>query len=184
MGLCRWFNDAYLIWEGNGPGVQFTNEIKKGGYRNVYYSERNEKKFIDEKTSKPGWWTTKDNKKILLEDYSNALIDGRFINHSAEALAECGQYVHQPNGVIEHARSRATSDPTAAGENHGDICIADSLANIAQQDIQKRNIDSPPQDPPPPPRSFGARRLKARATDQNRPRRWGDFSGRTTATVG
>lgn len=180
LALCKWFNDAYLIWEGNGPGVQFTNEVKKSGYRNVYYSEKNEKRFIDEKSAKPGWWTNKDNKKILLEDYSNALISGKFINHSAEAIAECGQYVHQPNGTIEHARSRATSDPTATGENHGDIVCADALANIGVMDLTKRQLDTPPQQSPPPPRSFGARSLAARAA-LDKPRRWGDFSRRRSS---
>lgn len=181
MGLCRWFNDAYLIWEGNGPGVPFTNEIKRGGYRNVYYSEKSEKKFIDEKSARPGWWTTKDNKKILLEDYSHALIDGKFINHCKEALDECGQYVHQPNGVIEHARSKATSDPTATGENHGDMVVADALSNIGLQDLKKRDLTQPEVEPAPPVGSFGARRLAARRGEGNRVRRWGDFSGKSTA---
>lgn len=178
LALCRWFNNAYLIWEGNGPGVQFTSEVKKSTYRNIYYSVGSEKKMIDQKSDRPGWWTTKDNKKILLEDYSNALLDGKFINHCAGALTECGQYVHQPNGTIEHARSRATADPTATGENHGDMVIADALANIGVMDLNKREIDSPPETPPPPAGSFGARRLAARDTRHNKPRRWGDFSGR------
>lgn len=182
LALCHWFNNAYLIWESNGPGGLFTNEVKKAGYRNVYYSEKNLAKFVDEKTSNPGWHSNKDTKKILLEDYSNALLDGKIKNRCAEALDELAQYVHEPNGVIVHSRAKTQrkddTDPTEAGENHGDMVISDALANFGIADINKREIEQPPETPPPPPGSFGARSLEAREARRNQPRIWGDFSRR------
>jgi hypothetical protein len=78
---------------------------------------------VQRKTKRPGWWTDKETKKILLADYRNALLSGKFVNRCLEALSECSQYVHLPGGKIEHSRAIATADPTASGENHGDMCF-------------------------------------------------------------
>jgi hypothetical protein len=185
LALCVLFNNAYLGWESNGPGGLFTSEVKKSGYRNVYYSEKNWDKFIDEKGSSPGWHSNKDSKKILLEDYANALIDGKIENYCEEALDECGQYVHEPGGVIIHAKAKSQgkdkTDPTEAGENHGDHVIADALANFLIGDLTKREIEKPPEKEPPPPGSFGARSLAFREAQENQPRRWGSFRVRQDA---
>jgi hypothetical protein len=66
LALCVLFNNAYLGWESNGPGTLFTSQVKKSGYRNVYYSEKSWDKFIDEKSSNPGWHSNKENKQIVL----------------------------------------------------------------------------------------------------------------------
>jgi len=59
--------------------------------------------------------------------------------------------------VIEHARSKATIDPTASGENHGDRVISDSLACRGIADVVRdTKVKGPPE---PPPNSFGGRRL-------------------------
>ena len=157
LGLCRWFNNAYLIWEENGPGGEFTKQVKETEYRNVFYRNDNETQFRNKKTRKPGWYSTKETKRILLSDYGKALMSGKFINRSIDAINECREYVHQPNGVIEHARSKATIDPTASGENHGDRVISDSLACRGIADIVRdTKVKGPPE---PPPNSFGGRRL-------------------------
>lgn len=178
LALCAFFNNAYLIWEANGPGTLFTSAVKKSGYRNVYYSDQNLADFIDKKTEKPGWHSNKDNKKILLEEYSLALTDGRFKNYCAEAIDEAGQYVHEPNGVIIHAKAKSLrkddNDPTEVGDNHGDMVIADALAFMGTIDLAKREIDHPPETPPPPPGSFGARSLEARESRHNVLHKWGD----------
>jgi hypothetical protein len=63
-----------------------------------------------------------------LGEYAVALRNGEFINRSIEALRELGEYVHMPNGDITHIKGHNQLDPTACGENHGDIVIADALA--------------------------------------------------------
>jgi hypothetical protein len=182
LGLCVLFNNCYLGWESNGPGSLFTSEVKKAGYRNVYYSEKNLQKFDNDKTSNPGWHSNKESKIILLTDYANALIDARITNFCAEALDECGQYIHEPGGVIIHAKAKAQGrekdDPTEVGENHGDMVIADALANFLIQDLTKREIDEPETEEPPPPGSFGARSLEAREAFEKKPRRWGRYKPR------
>lgn len=157
VALCRFFYDAFLIWEENGPGGEFTAHLRDNGYRNVFYRE-DEESFVKKKTRKPGWWSTKDTKRILLGKYAKDLLAKRFINHSAEAFKELAQYVHYPNGTIAHSRSLTTIDPTSSGENHGDIVIADAVANRGMADVavvQEEDTREPPD------HSFLGRRLRS-----------------------
>lgn len=170
LALCKWFNDAFLIWEENGPGGEFSKQVKETDYRNVYYRNDTETGFNSRKTRRPGWWSNKDTKRILLSDYAKALTDGKYINRSELAVSECAQYVHQPNGVIEHSRARNTPDPTNQGESHGDRVIADALAVHAMNDRPPTDEKTPEAEPPPG--SFGWRRLLARAKKSNN-RLWG-----------
>jgi hypothetical protein len=155
VAMCHWFKGAFLIWEENGPGGEFGKQVRELGYRNVFYRE-DEKAFNRKKTSKAGWYSTKDSKKLLLSDYSKALIENKYVNRCREALNECAEYIHEPNGAITHARSASTIDPTASGENHGDMVIADALANRGMMDIPKVE---PTNEAIAPPGSFLARRL-------------------------
>lgn len=156
LALCKWFNEAFLIWEENGPGGEFTKRTRLEGYRNIFYREE-ETNITRKKTSKVGWHSNKDSKRILLSDYANALKNGSFINRSLESLTELSEYIMEPNGSIEHTRSKNTVDPTATGENHGDRVIADSLAYRGIMDVSRANVK--PELPAPPIGSFGARRL-------------------------
>lgn len=135
LRLCRWFNNAQLIWERNGPnGAQFGKVVKDSGYRYVYY-QRSDTRFDNIRSKEPGWWTDADSKPALLGQYAQALFDRKFRNPSREALKECGQYV-QKGVKIEHSRSLAgsTEDETATGEAHGDRVIADALVYRAIRD--------------------------------------------------
>lgn len=159
LGMCTWFNQAHLIWEENGPGGEFTKQVKERGYRDVYYRNDNELKFNSRKTRKPGWWSNKETKKILLAEYRNALFAGKFVNHSEEALDECGQYVMNPNETVEHNRSKKTSDVMSLGENHGDMVIADALCWLAISETT-RSGEEEAMEMEPPPGSFAARRKR------------------------
>lgn len=135
IAMCRYFHSenqdipAFLIWEGNGPGVQFGKRIRDRNYGRIYY-RRNEQSDSKKATDSPGWWTDKKTKKMLLGEYGSALKTGKFRNPSMDALKELNEYVHEPTGDIVHSRSKALKDidPTASGENHGDRVIADALA--------------------------------------------------------
>jgi hypothetical protein len=128
LALATWFNDAFIIWERNGPnGSQFGRVIKDSGYRKIFYPKK-EARFDFVESKEPGFWTGDENKPVLLGKYAEALWSGAFSNPSEEALIECGQYV-QNGKKIEHSRSLAgaTEDPTAIGESHGDRVIGDAL---------------------------------------------------------
>lgn len=125
VGLCRWFDEALLIWEANGPGQIFENEVRKLGYRHLYY-DRQERSISETRSDNPGWYSTQDKKLRMLGQYRRAL--GReFVNRSIPALKEAKQYIYTQAGRVEHSVQATTEDPTAAKHNHGDRVIADGL---------------------------------------------------------
>jgi len=126
IALARWFNNAFVIWEANGPGRNFGDAIIENGYREVYFRAA-EQTLSRKSTDAPGWFSTKENKVSLLGNYRRSLLDRTFINRSAEGLLEFGSYVYTQNGSVEHSKTLQAEDPTAGGVNHGDEAIADAL---------------------------------------------------------
>lgn len=177
VAACHWFNNAYLCHEENGPGGVFTAQLIRLGYHNVFMRDDSEKKFAQKKTMKIGWNSSKETKKLLLADYRDALKNGVYENPCVEAMDETLQYIHHPNGTILHARSMSTEDPTATGEGHGDMVIADALAWRAACDLAKRELEKQATEPTTPRNSFQGRWESFRARRQREPYRWGSFAG-------
>ncbi len=146
VALARLFNEAFLIWEANGPGRQFGAVVLELGYRNIYYRE-DEAKFPAKRSQVPGWWSTPQTKRVLLMDYGIALAKSTFINRSAEAIAECAEIVYMTDGTIGHARSVASLDPSGGGENHGDAVIADALCSKGTK-LRPFEAEKPSDTPP------------------------------------
>ena len=127
VAFARWFNNAMLCWESNGPGRQFGAKVMELKYTHVYHRRREES--MSKKTSDiPGFASTKDAKLVLLGRYSDAIESGRFINRSEDSLNECLEYVFAQNGGVIHSQEEAAEDPSGARANHGDRVIADALA--------------------------------------------------------
>jgi hypothetical protein len=139
VAMCKWFRGrsgggAYLIWEQNGPGETFSQRVVKHLHYTNIYLRSDPHKVTKKVSNSPGWWSNKDSKRVLLTEYFRALKDGTFTNWSAAALQETTQYVVDGSGY-EHCRSSQTADPMAQGENHGDMVIADALANRALREL-------------------------------------------------
>jgi len=135
VALARWLRDdtgngAYMIWEAPGPGRNFGDVVIESGYRNVYYRTR-EESLSKNQTLIPGWWPVKDAKRAVFGDYRRALLDGRFINRSRDAMDELREIVYTANGSIEHSKATRTVDPSGARDNHGDRPTADALCCYA-----------------------------------------------------
>jgi hypothetical protein len=135
VAMARWFSDssgtgAYMIWEAPGPGRNFGDVVIESGYRNVYWKTREESIAKNQQTV-PGWWPVKDAKRAVFGDYRRALLDGRFINRSKDAMSELREIVYTANGSIEHSKATRTVDPTGARDNHGDRPTADALCCYA-----------------------------------------------------
>lgn len=166
--LCKWFKnasggDAYLIWEGNGPGGSFRNHIvRETNFRNFYY--RHSLKTPNAKTSKePGWWSGKEQKRDLLSKYRHALVEGHFDNPSEFALRETLCYIEDTGGKVVYASGLSDEvDPANEGENHGDRVIADALANFAMNELnggqEPAKSETSSSTVGPPEGSFGYRR--------------------------
>lgn len=164
-----WFNEAFVIWEMNGPGGTFGKKLTDLGYRKLYF--RQDEQGLEKKLAKnlvPGWHASPQNKQLVFRDYVAALAAGTFINRSREALQECRQYVYLPNGTVGNARATAISDPSGARQNHGDRPTADALANKAlgvpaefqRGAPQAQTYDEALKGPPAPEGSWLARRQR------------------------
>lgn len=136
FALGRWFagqsggSGCLVAWEANGPGQVFGRTLWDLGYRNVYYRLAQQKKVGDDTPSEtPGWWSTKDSKRDLLDCYQRDLKGGLFLNRSRHAVEDCKLYVFDPAGGVLHAVAASTDDPTGTRDNHADRVIADALLN-------------------------------------------------------
>jgi hypothetical protein len=130
--LCKWFYNAYLIWEQNGPGVQFGNRVKALEYDNVYYRDvlwRRTRK----KTKAMGWWTDENSKGRMFGELVRTLKSCELKLHSAMLLHECGQYI-VVNGRIVHVLSASKEDESSRGQAHGDRAIATAVALMGIRD--------------------------------------------------
>lgn len=146
LALCNWCNNAFLIYEDTGPGGEFTRRLRDGSaYGNVYRRDADEKSLSRKKTKKLGFAPTPVTKRGLLADYKNAIMLERFINHSDEALAECGHYEVLPTQDIQHSKALASIDPNSRGKNHGDRVIADALAWRGITDKGQSQTATPPE---------------------------------------
>lgn len=172
IAICQWAEGpdstgAYLIWEANGPGRLFGDEVIRLSYPNIYY-RRNVASVSQKESDTPGWWTTKDSKISLLSEYQRAISVAECVNRDEVALRECEQYVVSQTGGWEHIGSIASQDPTTARENHGDRAIADALAWHAIQWAPQE----PEQEEVIPQRCFLRRREEAQRRGANKRKGW------------
>jgi len=127
IALCKWFNDAFMIPDGAGPGRTFCDTVIKLGYRDLFY-RRNEEGLTVKVSDKPGVFLNPKEKRIVLERYRYCLKNKIFIQRSHEANQECLSYIYISGSEIEHSSAKNTVDPSGAGASHGDRCVADALA--------------------------------------------------------
>ncbi len=138
VALATFFNKAFMIWDGSGPtGRVFRDRVVGFGYGDVYY-RRNEKKVTRAISDEPGYFLNPEAREALLEDYRAALADHRYINRSAQGMAECLQFIRKADGTIEHSASANAFDPSGARTAHGDEVIADALACKGLHERQER----------------------------------------------
>lgn len=127
IALAKWFNEAYLIWDGGGPGRTFGDTVVSLGYRNIYY-KRNEKSLRKKVSDIPGCFLNPEERKSVLGNYRKQLKHGPFIQRSHEANQECLRFIYTTGNQIIHSNAKNSLDPSGAGDNHGDRTIADALA--------------------------------------------------------
>jgi hypothetical protein len=126
IAICKWFWDAYMIWETNGSGRAFGDAVIEWGYGRFYSRAKNAE--TGETGVKAGWAPTRDNKYQLLSQYRGALADRSACNRSEQALLETLEYLFLGNNWVEHSSLNENEDPSGARDQHGDRVIADALA--------------------------------------------------------
>jgi len=128
IALCKYFKDAFMVFDGAGPGRTFGDTVIELGYRNLYF-RRNEEGLNKKVTDKPGVFLNPKEKAVVLGAYRKALKEGAFIQRSHIANRECLEYVYTMRNSIEHSSAVHAIDPSGAKDQHGDRVIADALAN-------------------------------------------------------
>ncbi len=131
MAVAYWLSPqgkTFLVWERNGPGAPFTDEIMRVGYSNVFYDATGDAdhKFYSSKGDKPGYWTKKTSR--ALAPLESALSLGSICPRSQALLAECAEYEIDNRSRWIHPRSVNSRDSSALGEGHGDRAIAAAMA--------------------------------------------------------
>lgn len=169
IALCNWFvgpsGPAYLIWEVNGYGAQFTTRVLETDFKHFHW--RNTQDATGKKTKKAGFFTSRKLKQEFLGLYAHRLSEGLFTNYDAAALNEMKDYQMFADGKIEHIAATNKDDPSGAGESHGDRVIADALCAYGQKDFrQRRRIPSETALGDIPQNSFLARRREFEASDE------------------
>ena len=136
VALCRMFTDggegAFLIWEANGPGREFGDEVAKLGYGRIY---RRMNMATKVRSQFPGWMSTADEKTGLFGAYRRALAERTFLNRDKDAVKECLKYATNANGVPEY--QGGSFDLGRIGQSHGDMVVADALLNKAFEELRE-----------------------------------------------
>lgn len=151
VAVSKWFHDAKLIWGRQGPGASFEVEVTRHcKYFKIFRTK-------DDKIGYPE--TSGDNRNAMFGGYREALHNGRFKNPSVDAIKELRQFIYAPDGSIQHSAAiQKDVDPENKGKLHGDMVIADSLANML---LPVELVDTPkPQPLTYPENSAGARLQK------------------------
>lgn len=132
--VCKWFWDAYLIPEVNGPlGQLFINKaVRDLKYGNVYRQAKPNIGF-KESTERVGY-VNNDRGIQLLKHIEAAIRQGRVQVNSVTALTECGRYFMK-NGKLVHSAAETTDDGAGRGLAHGDAAIALGCAVFGFDDV-------------------------------------------------
>lgn len=150
MALGQWFGghggEAYMSFERNGAGGLFWDTVHRCGYGALYF-EQDEDTIERKQKSKAGWWSDVRLKFKAMGIYAQALYEGSFIERSENAYAEHRLYVVSEGGrKVEHSGEHM-DDPTGAGDNHGDIVIANMVCEMASRNVA-REIPQEPENIP------------------------------------
>lgn len=131
LALARFFNGATVVPDASGPtGKQFLKRFTQDGDHPPLYRRLKDRKISQERVDEYGVYLNPEAKSSLLIEYRDAVGDAKIINRSARAMEESLQFVRSPRGDIEHSAALNSQDPSGARTAHGDIVIADALANL------------------------------------------------------
>jgi len=126
IAICRWFvnykgDPAFLIWEANGYGGEFTKRVERSTFKYYYRRKTKDSPLHSRHTDKAGYWTYK--RSYLLGPYREALLEGYFDNPEREAVEELREYQMGADGEPYHVGETNKDDPAGAKGAHGDRCL-------------------------------------------------------------
>lgn len=149
LALARFFNGATVVPDASGPtGKQFLKRFTQDGDHPPLYRRLKDKKISADRVDEYGVYLNPEAKSSLLIEYRDAVGDARIVNRSARAMEECLQFVRSPRGDIEHSAALSSQDPSGARTAHGDVVIADALANLKLGEVELPSGGRPQEVPP------------------------------------
>ncbi len=121
--VCRWFHDAYLVPEVNGPlGQLFINKVNLELKYSKVYRRIKQNVAYREPTERLGY-VNADRGIELLKNMESQIRQKRVQPNSVVALNECGRYFLK-GGKLVHSAAETTEDGAGKGLAHGDAAIA------------------------------------------------------------
>jgi hypothetical protein len=128
--LLRWYNDAALVPEANGPGLWCITEITKRGYPSalIYHRDQQPDEDPAQRTDLIGYKTTVVTRPILLSKLDQALRQMAIALHDPICIQELMTFLIRPNGRAE-----------ASSGNHDDTVIANALAVVGMERMPRLN---------------------------------------------
>jgi len=139
IAACKWFWDAYMIWETNGSGRAFGDAVIEHDFARYYKRPGNVE--TGEAAARAGWAPTRDNKYQLLSQFRGALADRVVCTRSEQVLLEALEYLFLGNNWVEHSSLNENEDPSGARDQHGDRVIAAALACKVMDDQPKQVME-------------------------------------------
>ena len=142
--LGKWFHNAKLIWGSQGPGADFGKTLVEDCQYGHVYFRLEEGKVGKKRSKKFGYPEIGEHRQVMFSTYYDALHQKRVINRSRGAVKELGQFIFSPTGEVEHCEAlQKETDPENKGKLHGDIVIADAMANILLR--ERKTLQKPKQ---------------------------------------
>jgi hypothetical protein len=149
VALAKWFWKAWIMFEANGPGMMFAKKLIRLGYPHVF--ERTDEIKNSAKTkNKIGWWSSPDNKRIVIGAFNQGVRRSEIRLRSKYLVEECHQY-EVIDGEICNASAAGTSDDLSKKHSHADRVIAACLAYhgckrrpVTAAQVEHHAIDNPP----------------------------------------
>lgn len=132
--VCKWFYNAYLVPEVNGPiGQLFINRASRDLKYGNLFKEIKPKVAWREATEKVGY-RNNDKGIELLKHMETVLRRKRVTLNSQIAGGEIGRYFMK-NGKLVHSAAETTEDGAGMGLAHGDAAIAYACAVFGVDDV-------------------------------------------------
>jgi hypothetical protein len=129
VSVCRWIADdePYLLWEANGPGGDFREEIKNLQYHNCYRRQRRwDRNLASKKRSKAQqeMGIVVKTKSTLLEPIRVALKIGDICPHSQLLIDELPEFRYIGEDVAHYRSVHKDTDEGSKRGLHGDRVTA------------------------------------------------------------
>lgn len=153
LWFCGVDSAAGLLYERNGPGEDFGEDLDTIAYPNILRDEDGD----------PGWWSSPQSKETLLSNLRTDYARRTFIMPSEKAMNECLLYVENEQNKLV-AEGDEADDETGAKQPHADRAVAAGITRKAVHSMGRLPVPKP-KPPPDSPGGRAARRLREISRD-------------------